>query len=273
MLALSVLFSLAACGGNSDNTSTVSGSPPPPAPAPSPATGASCTGASRAATAYDVFLPTANGVVQSSANRDVQLYGAATDAGQCISVAASSAQADTSPGTVQIATTDDWNNAITYVDPIGTSVTGGVRFNQGLFVTCKSGGDTFLHVGISNPAGSSSSFVGSNQVATVVKDAALQSYECIQSGSTSSPGINTGSAITFSSADGSATVSDSVNGNTVIAASDLPSLFTPAGYNLNGKILHWYLYQLPVGSGTKQVIVHTAQRTDGTYNIDLFMTP
>ena len=83
--------------------------------------------------------------------------------------------------------------------------------------------------------------------------------------------IHSASTVTFSSADGSVTIADGSNGTTTIAAADVPSLFTSAGYDLGGKVLRWYLYQLPVGSGTKQVLVHTSQRTDGTYNIDLFL--
>lgn len=59
---------------------------------------------------------------------------------------------------------------------------------------------------------------------------------------------------------------------TVISAADVPSLFTQAGYNLNGINLHWYLYQLPTGAGTKQVIVNTAKKPEGTYSIDLYLT-
>jgi hypothetical protein len=270
-LALALL--LTACGGNGDvvnadggGTGGTSGG----TSGGSSVSGATCTGASRAATTYDVFLNTADGIAQETASRNVQLYGQTTDAGQCISVAGSTAQADSSPGTVQVATTDDWNNAITYVDPVGTSVNGGVKFNQGLFVTCTGGSDTFSHVGVSNP-GNASTFVSSNQVAAAIKDTPLVNYECVQSGSTSSPADNSTSTVTFSSADGSVTIADGTNGTTTIAAADVPSLFTQAGYTLSGKVLRWYLYQLPVGSGTKQLLVHTSQRTDGTYNIDLFL--
>lgn len=267
-ISLAVSAALVGCGGNSTDTSASTGGTSG-GTSGGVSTASTCTGTSRANASYDVFLPTASGITQSSANRAAQLYGQATDLGQCIAVSASSAQGDASA--VQVKTTDDWNNAITYADPVGTSVVGGVKFNQDLFVTCKAGGDTFQHVGVANTYGSTSTFVSTNQVATAVKDTPLQSYECIVNGANSAPGYNTGSAVTFSSADGSVTVSDSVNGNTTIAAADVPSLFSQAGYNLNGKVLRWYLYQLPSGTTTKQVLVHTAQRTDGTYNIDLFL--
>lgn len=224
------------------------------------------------ATMYDVFLPTADGITQSSAARNVQLYGQATDNKQCIGVAGSTAQADSSPGTIQIATTDNWNNAITYADSNSANISGGIKFNQGLFVTCKGGSDAFVHVGITNPGGSASSFMNANQLATVVKNTPLQGYECIQNGSSTSPGLNTALTMTFSATDGSVTVMDTGK-PTVISAANVPSLFTQAGYNLNGIKLNWYLYQLPTGSGTKQLIVNTAKKPDGTYSIDLYVTP
>jgi hypothetical protein len=269
--ALALTLLLTACGGSDDSGNANgggSGGTSGGTSGGSSVSGATCTGTSRAATAYDVFLNTADGITQQTASRNVQLYGQTTDAGQCISVAGSTAQADSSPGTIQVATTDGWNNAITYVDPVGASVNGGVKFNQGLFVTCTSGSDTFKHIGVSNPG---STFVASDQVAAAIKDTPLVNYECVQSGSTSSPANNSASTVTFSSADGSVTIADGTNGTTTIAATDVPSLFTQAGYVLGGKVLRWYLYQLPVGSGTKQVLVHTSQRTDGTYNIDLFL--
>lgn len=267
-LSLVTAAALVGCGGggsdSSDSTSSGSGNTATP---PTSTQAASiCSGTQRASTLYDVFLNTANGITQSLASRYVGLYGQTTDNNQCISVAASTAQADTTPGTFQAVTTDNWNNAIAYFDPVGTSITGGIKFNQNLFVTCKSGSDTYQHVAISNPA-NSSTFVSTNQVATIAKDSNFQSYECQTSGS---PAF-TGSSVTVSSTTGAITVTDPTNGNTTIAAADVPSLFTTTGYNLNGKIIRWYLYQLPAGSGTKQAIVHTSQRTDGTYNIDLFL--
>ena len=108
-------------------------------------------------------------------------------------------------------------------------------------------------------------------MATAVKGTPLVNYECTPSGSTSTPQVNSASTVTFSAADGSVTIADGSNGSTTIAAANVPSLFSQAGYTLAGKILHWSLYQLPVGTGTKQVLVHTSQRSDGTVNVDLFL--
>ena len=266
-LSIALTASLAGCGGNDNDGSTSSNGSS--GGSQNVQTGATCTGTSTGTT-YDVFMNTAIGIVQSTASRNAQLYGTATAAGQCIAIAGSTAQAGSSPGTLQAATTDDWNNAITYADPVGTSIDGGDRFNQGLLVTCTGNSDTFSHVAISNPGGART-FVASSQVATAVKDTPLVNYECVQSGSSSSPAINSASTVTFSSATGDVTIADGTNGVTTIASADVPSLFTQTGYTLSGKVLRWYLYQLPVGSGKKQVLVHTSQRTDGTYNIDLFL--
>ena len=233
-------------------------------------TAGTCEGASRTATMYDVFLPTANGISQNGSSRNVQLYGQATDNKQCIGVAGSTAQMDSSPGTIQIATTDNWNNAIPYLDSSASSVSGGIKFNQGLFVTCKNGSDAFLHVGIANPGGAATSFVSTNQLATVVKNTVLEGYECIQTGASTVPGVNSSLSMTFSANDGSVTVMDA-GVPTVISAADVPSLFTQAGYNLNGIKLNWYLYQLSTGAGKKQVVVNTAKKPDGTYSIDLYV--
>lgn len=262
---------LSACGGGGDDSSTNNGGSNGGGNnggGNTSGTTATCSGTARTSTSYDVFLPTANGIAQSSASRNVQLYGQATDNSQCISIAGSTAQADSSPGTIQVATTDNWNNAISYADPVGTTAPGGVKLNQGVILTCTNGNDMVRHAAIYNPMGTSSTFVSSNQVATTAKNTEFRSYECIQSGSTSTPGFS-GTVVTFA-ADGSVTVADPT-GNTTITASNVPSLFTQAGYNLNGKILRWYLYQLPTGAGTKQAIVHTAQRSDGTYGVDVFL--
>ena len=278
MIALSIAVSaiLVGCGGSGNDSSesvaggTNGGTGSGSNGGTAVGTAGTCEGASRTATMYDVFLPTANGITQNGSSRNVQLYGQATDNKQCIGVAGSTAQLDSSPGTIKIATTDNWNNAITYVDSSASAVSGGIKFNQGLFVTCKNGSDAFLHVGIANPGGSATSFVNTNQLATVVKNTALQGYECIQTGTNTVPGVNNSLSMTFSATDGSVTVMDAGEA-TVISAVDLPSLFTQTGYNLKGIKLNWYLYQLPTGAGTKQVIVNTAKKPDGTYSIDLYV--
>ena len=278
MIAMSIAVSaiLVGCGGSgNDSSESVAGGANGGAGSGSSGgtaggTAGTCEGTSRAATMYDVFLPTANGITQNGSSRNVQLYGQTTDNKQCIGVAGSTAQLDSSPGTIQIATTDNWNNAITYVDSSAPAVSGGIKFNQGLFVTCKNGSDAFLHVGIANPGGNATSFVSTNQLATVVKNTALQGYECIQTGPNTVPGVNSSLSMTFSATDGSVTVMDAGE-PTVISAADLPSLFTQTGYNLKGIKLNWYLYQLPTGAGTKQVIVNTAKKPDGTYSIDLYV--
>lgn len=260
---------LVACGGGGGSSSD-SNSSSNTVTAPTSTQAASvCSGTMRTSTLYDVFLNTANGFTQSLASRYVGLYGQTTDSNQCISVAASTAQADTTPGTIQVVTADNWNNAISFFDPVGTSVPGGVQLNQGVFVTCTNGLDTYRHVGILNPAGSASTFVSTNQIANVVKNTTFLSYECNLSNNTTTAG-RSNTVITFTS-DGSVVIADGTNGTTNIPAANTPSLFTTTGYNLNGNTLRWYLYQLPTGSGTKQVIVHTNQRADGIYNIDLFL--
>nr|WP_158387734.1 hypothetical protein [Comamonas testosteroni] len=274
-VAAATTILMSACGGGGDNSSSDNVSnnqTTSTAPTTSSEAAAICSGTARASTAYDVFLPSANGIIQSSASRHVQLYGQTSDNSQCISIAASTAQADSSPGTIQVVTADNWNNVISYFDPVGVSTPGGVKLDQGLFITCTNGSDVVKHLGILNPMGTGSTFVGSNQIATVVKNTALLSYECNLDSSNNTTAGRSNTAVSFSS-DGSIAISDGSNGITNISAADAPSLFTSTGYNLNGKILHWYLYQLPTGAGSKQVIVHTSQKTDGSYNIDTFLTP
>lgn len=271
--SLAVAAALAACGGGGGgNDSPDAGGNGAATPPTSVQAAAICSGTARTSTTYDVFLPTAGGIAQSSASRYAQLYGPASDGAQCISVAGSTAQADSSPGTLQVVTADNWDDAISYFDPIGTPAIGGVRFDQGLFLTCAGGSDAVKHLGISNPGGSASTLVGADQLGAVVKNTALLSYECLQDGSRNTSAGRGVTTVSFSS-DGSVVISDGANGTTTISAADAPSLFTPAGYDKNGNVFRWYLYRLPAGTGTKQVIVHTSRKSDGSFGLIAFLQP
>lgn len=287
VLGLSLAFSaaLAGCGGSDHNDSDGATGAIPPVTTPpvttppvttppvtTPGTGSNgtsgiCSGNSRV-TNYDVFLPTVNGIAQSFASRNVQLYGQGNDNNQCISIAGSSSQADTTPGTFQAITTDNWNNIITYVDPAATSISGGIKLNQQLIATCKAGSDAFVHVAIANPQGSTSTFVGVNPIATIAKNTPMQAYECIPGATGTAVTTNTKSVLTVAT-NGTINVTDGTD-NTAFSAVDAASLFSQAGYSANGNTRNWYLYQLPTDTGKTQVVVATAKKSNGTFGVVLF---
>lgn len=265
-LALSTLAAVAltACGGGSGSDSSDSNNN---STSPTQTQAASiCSGSSTAA-AYDVFLPTAAGLTLTS--RTANIYEAGNS--QCVNIAGSTSQSDNSA--IQLVTTDGWNNSISYFDPVGASaVTGASKFNQNLVVTCNAGNDSIRHLAVLNSFNGTSTQVTSNHIASAVKNTAFMSYECTMNGSSVTAGRGN-SGLTILSTDGSITVTDSTGSPTSIASADAINLFSSAGYNRNGNIMHGYLYQIPAGTSSKQVVVITNQKADGTYGLTSFYQP
>ncbi|MCD0421053.1 hypothetical protein LOC51_27865 [Rubrivivax sp. JA1024] len=263
--SLVVACALSACGGGgggSDDDSGGGGATPPTVSQAA----AICSG-SGTATAYDVYFPGATGITRAS--RATQVYGGASAAEQCIAVAASTAQADSAP--LQAVTTDAWEDAISYFDPTGVPVAGGIRLNQGLFVTCQDDSDSVQHLAVLSSGRVATDAVGSAQAATVARGVGFQSYGCLQDGN----GVHAGSetAVATFAADGSLTVKESGSTALTVAAADVAALFSDSGYAVDGDVFRWQLYQLPVGGGSKQVIVHTVQKANGGYGVLAFIQP
>ena len=256
-------LALSACGGSdgSDGGSSSGGSGGGTTASPPTAGDAlsTCAGTAASTTQFDVFLNTAEGIDQSVASRTVTDYGGPSAAKQCISVAGSTAQADTTG--FQAVTNDGWDNTISYFDPTGTSASGGEQLNEQMFVTCASG-QLFRHVAISNPT-AAPTLARSGQAAAL-SGKTLVSYTCpVSSGGAS---LDPSSKAVFGS-DGTVTVDGG-------DAMPVDSLFSSVGYTSGTKLIHWYLYQVTVGSIAKQVVVHTRYDSSNStpYNIDVFMT-
>ncbi len=261
------VVALTACGGGADSSDSSNDNNGNNNTAPTQTEATSiCTGTGTN-TSYDVFLPTASGL--TLATRAATSYGSGNN--QCVTIAASTAQADTSA--IQMVTKDNWANLISYFDPIGGSaVAGGTKLDQALVVTCNSANDIIRHLAVLSTSNGTPTRVTSNQIATVLKNTGFMSYECMMTGNSVSAGRGN-SNMTFSSLDGSITVADSTASPTVFASADALSLFTNTGLNKDGNIMHGYLYQIPNGTSSKQVVVITNRKANGTFGLVSFYQP
>ncbi|MBK1612571.1 hypothetical protein CKO44_03720 [Rubrivivax gelatinosus] len=264
MLAAACALSACGGGGGSDDDDSGSGGSATPPTAGQAAT--ICSG-SGSATLYDVYFPGAYGITRAA--RATEVHGSASAAEQCIAVAASTAQADSAQ--FQAVTTDAWADAISYFDPSATSVAGGIRLNQKLFITCQSNSDAVKHLAVLSSGRVATDVFGSTQAANVARSVGFQSYGCVQD----STGVHAGngSAVATFASDGSLTVKDSGSTVLTVAAADVPALFSDSGYAEDGEVFRWQLYQLPVDGGSKQVIVHTVQKASGGYGVLAFIQP
>lgn len=268
--ALAAACVLSGCGGGGNDDSTGGGGSSgggSSATPPSASQAATICSGSGSPTSYDVYFPGASGITRAS--RATQVYGGASAAEQCIAVAASTAQADNAP--LQAVTTDAWEDAISYFDPTGIPVAGGIRLNQGLFVTCQGDSDSVKHLAVLSSGRVATDVFGSAQATTVARGVGFQSYGCLQDGN----GVHAGNetAVATFATDGSLTVKESGSTVLIVAAADVPALFSDSGYAEDGDVFRWQLYQLPVGGGSKQVIVHTVQKANGGYGVLAFIQP
>ena len=238
-----------------------------------------CSGTGGSNTFFDVYVPNASGMFREQASDTVTAYGGSTDASQCLLVGSTSAHGNLNQ--LMIATTDAWANAIGYFEAVigGTGTVqstnplpGGIQLNQQLFVACDSSSDSVKYLGVPQSAAVGSSYIdGSVPASTVAKNVGFSAYGCVAGSSGVHAGTDT-TVATFGS-DGSLNVTDSGSTALTVAAADVPSLFTDTGYTVDGTTYRWSLYQLSVGGTQKQVIVHRAQKADGSYGLLAFIQP
>lgn len=286
LCSLVLLATLSACGGGSDDTastnsssSSSSGSGTSASSSTSiTATQASsiCSGNSSSQTFYDVYFPSEYGIAQRSV-RMVKSYGGASDAQQCLAMEGTTADANK----LNIVTTDAWNNAIGYfeyvVNGLGNvtatnPVSGALRLNQQLFIACSTSSDAIKYLGVKSSATVSTEIFGTKDAASVLRNTGFTSLECKSNGAGAYQ-VGNGSAVATFATDGSLSVTESGSTTLSISAANVPALFSYLGYTVNGTTFRWTLYQVSVGSSSKQLIVHTAKKADGTYGVLAFMQP
>jgi hypothetical protein len=254
--ALLMAAVLSACGGGGSDgggTATSTGSGTGGGSSGSGSSSA-CSGSSWLTPSYDVYAAGS----ASATSQAATYYGASMSAsGQCIAVA----------NTLQ-ATTSDGFATISWSDPVGTALNGwgAARFDQNLLLTCAAGSDATRHLAVRTGAGAAV-FNGSQARIMVSNLYTFQSLECGSNGQS----VNSGQTQLNFGVDKSATLLDSGT-PTSFTASQVDQLFSSTGLTLgNGTVLRWTLYVVPVGALTKQVIVHTGSKPDGTVNVFAFL--
>ncbi len=298
-LALSLVMAaaLTACGGGGDDSSTPnsggtssggssgsgssgSGSTGSSGAAPVTAALASsiCGGSSSANASFDVVFPGANGIARRS-SRAVAVHGQPTDAQQCLAMAGSTAQNDLNQ--LGIVTTDAWANNIGYFEWVINSlgnlsatnpVSGAIKLNQQLFIACSTSSDAIKYLGVKSSTLVNTDIYGTKEAATVARGTGFTSLECLSDGKGGYQVGNGGAVATFA-ADGSLSVTEAGKTALSVSAASVPALFSDDGYTVNGTTFRWGLYQVPAGGGSKQVIVHTTKKPDGSYGVLAFVQP
>ncbi|MEJ6001330.1 hypothetical protein [Paucibacter soli] len=268
--SLILAAALTACGGGSDSSNAPTPTPTPapapapsPAPAPAPAGGSVCSGNSWLAPTYDVYGPVAATATPAVAN----YYGSSSSSlTQCIAVG----------NTLQVSTTDGFNQIVSWADPIASNASsaGALLYNGNLLFTCSSGSYKTKHLALRSNAGAAV-FTGSAARLLLGTAFTFGTLECSATGNGTVRGATT---LAIAADHGSATITDTTSTSaevTVFTAAQLDALFSPGGLVTgNGKTIRWVLYVLPVGGGlTKQVIVHTAVQGDGSVNVFSFTQP
>lgn len=288
-LSLTMAAALVACGGGDDSgspgtggTSTggsnggSNGTPTSPITAAQAAT--ICGGSSTSQTSYDVYFPGQHGITQRS-SRAVGVHGTTTDNQQCLAMAGSTAQADLNQ--LSIVTTDAWNNAINYfeyvVNGLGNvtatnAVSGAIKLNQQLFIACSTSSDVIKYLGVKSSTVVNSDIFGTKEAASVARNTGFTGLEC-KASSGGGYQVATSSTVATFGSDGGLTVTEAGSTALAVSAANVPALFSNQGYTVNGTTFRWALYQVPLAGGSKQVIVHTAQKADGSYGVLAFVQP
>jgi hypothetical protein len=257
-LGLSLLMAavLSACGGGGSegDGASANGSTGSSGSASSGSSGtAACSGTAWLTPSYDVYAAGSASAVSHTAT----YYGASASASsQCIGLG----------NTLQARTTDGFAT-ITWADPVGTSLNGwgAARFEQNVLLTCITGSDATRHLAVRSGAGAAV-FNGSQARLLVSNAYSFASLECGSTGQS----VNSGATQLSFSVDKSVTIQDSGTPTTFTTA-QVDQLFSSTGLTLsNGTVLRWTLYVVPVGTLTKQVIVHTATK-GSTVNVFAFL--
>jgi len=222
-----------------------------------------CSGNSWLAPTYDVYSPASATGTATVANH----YGSSSSAlTQCISVG----------NVLQVTTTDGFKQMVSWADPIAGSVTsiGALLNNGNLLFTCRSGSYKTNHLAVRSDSGAAV-FKGSAARSMLGTAFAFSSLECGPSGTSMLRGVTT---VAVAADLASATVTDTTSSPasvTTFTAAQLDALFSPGGLvTSSGKTLRWVLYLVPVSGGlVKQIIVHSAEQTDGSINVFSFVQP
>lgn len=266
-LALGLLMAavLSACGGGGSSSSdAAAGGGNPSGGGTSGGGGAGsggsslCAGAAWQTPNFDVY---ASGSA-SPTRRVATYYGASMGAAsQCIAIAS----------TLQITTTDSFGNVAWY-DAAGAALSGGAadKFNENALLSCTSGSGATGYLAVRADTGASV-FNGTQAALLVGNATPFLSEECNSAGT----GIDNGLTRLSFGIDKSVTVQDTTSGgsSTTFTAAQVQQAFGAAGLTLgDGTVIRWTLYVVPVASGlTKQVIVHTGTKTNGTVNVLAFL--
>lgn len=204
---------------------------------------------------YDVYASGAINVTPRSAT----YYGASSSAAsQCIALS----------DTLQLTTTDGFAN-ITWSDASGVGLSGNAaaRFTQNLLLSCLPASDKARALAVRSGAGATV-FSAAMAPVMVANAVPFQSLEC-----DARSGLASGvTQLTFA-ADKSVAAQDSTDASTTLfTAAQVQQAFSATGLTLgNGTVIRWTLYAVPTGASTKQVIVHTATKPDGTVNVFAFL--
>ncbi|PZP30123.1 MAG: hypothetical protein DI603_15290 [Roseateles depolymerans] len=261
-------------GGGSGSGSGNSGSTPVTAALAS----SICGGSATTNSFFDVVYPGVAGIARRS-SRAVGVHGQASDAQQCLAMAGSTAQNDLNQ--LGIVTTDAWANNIGYfewvINGLGNlaatnQVSGAIKLNQQLFIACSTNSDAIKYLGVKSSTLVNTDIFGTKEAATVARGTGFTSMEC-QSDGKGGYQVGTGTTVATFAADGSLTVTEGGKTALSVATANVPALFSDDGYTVNGTTFRWGLYQVPVGTGSKQVIVHTTKKADGSYGVLAFVQP
>lgn len=217
-----------------------------------------CAGASWQAPNFDVY---ASGSA-SPTKRAATYYGASMSAAsQCIAIAS----------TLQITTTDSFNG-VSWYDASGTALNGGAadKFNENALLSCTTGSSATRYLAVRADTGAAV-FNGTQAALMVGNATPFVSEECNSAGT----GIDNGLTKLSFGIDKSVTVQDTTSGgtSTTFTAAQVQQAFSTAGLTMgDGTVIRWTLYVVPVSSGlTRQVIVHTGTKTNGTVNVLAFL--
>lgn len=216
-----------------------------------------CSGASWLSPNYDVY---ANGS-SSSTTQAATYYGANMSASsQCISIA----------NTLQITTTDAFAD-VSWYDASGNGLSGGAadKFTENVLLRCSTGTSATAHLAVRSSDGAT--VLAAAQAPVLVGNGfTFQSEECNSDGS----GVDVGLTTLKFGLDKSVSIVDTTHGGstTSFTAAQVQQAFSSTGLTLgDGTVIRWRLYLEPVGALTKQVIVHTGTKTDGSVSVLAFL--